>query len=80
MELKISLAAVRVNAKKTQAELAKEMQVTRETINKWEKGKSIPTKAQIHLLAEICDFPVDNIFLPYNITEREANSYNNEKE
>ena len=74
------MAAVRVNAKKTQAELAKEMQVTRETINKWEKGKSIPTKAQIHLLAEICDFPVDNIFLPYNITEREANSYNNEKE
>lgn len=71
MDLKISLAAVRVNAKKTQAELAKEMQVTRETINKWEKGKSIPTKAQIHLLAEICAFPVDNIFLPDNITERE---------
>lgn len=71
MDLKISLAAVRVNANKTQAELAREMQVTRETINKWEKGKSSPTKAQIHLLAEICAFPVDNIFLPYNITERD---------
>ena len=72
MDIKISLAAVRVNAKKTQAQLAKEMQVTRETINKWEKGKSFPTKAQIHLFAEICNFPVDNIFLPTNITKREV--------
>lgn len=38
MDIKISLAAVRVNANKTQAELAEEMQVTRETVNKWEKG------------------------------------------
>lgn len=74
MELKISLAAVRVNAKKTQAELAREMNVSRETVNKWEKGKSIPSKAQIYLLAEICDFPVDNIFLPYNITECEVDN------
>jgi DNA-binding XRE family transcriptional regulator len=68
LDIKISLAAVRVNANKTQAELAEEMQVTRETVNKWEKGKVAPTKAQIYLFAKICDFPVDNIFLPYNIT------------
>lgn len=72
MDLKISLAAVRVNAKKTQAELAREMQVSRETINKWEKGKAVPTKAQVYLFAEVCDFPVDNIFLPCNITECEV--------
>jgi DNA-binding XRE family transcriptional regulator len=72
MDLKISIAAVRVNAKLSQKELASEMDVTRETVCKWENGKSTPTKAQIHLLSEICNFPIENIFLPSNITEREA--------
>lgn len=72
MDIKISLAAVRVNANKTQSAIAKEMQVSRETVNKWEKGKSTPTKAQIYLFADICNFPVSNIFLPTNITQSDV--------
>ena len=40
-DLQISLAAARVNAGLTQADVAKEMRLNKQTIVNWEKGKVI---------------------------------------
>ena len=67
-ELKISLAAARVNAQMTQATVAERMHVSKQTIVNWEKGKIIPGTAQLQFLCSLYDFPVDNIFLPNECT------------
>lgn len=67
--IKISLAAARVNANKSQEELAKEMEVTRNTLANWENGKTRINKAQLHLFCELCCIPVGNIFLPYEFSK-----------
>lgn len=67
--IKISLAAARVNANKSQEELAKEMEVTRGTIANWENGKTKISKAQLYLFCELCCMPVGNIFLPYGFSK-----------
>lgn len=63
-DLKISLAAARVNAGLTQAEVAKEMKVTKNTIVAWERGAREPKMSQARRLSELYNIPLDNIFLP----------------
>ena len=63
-KLQISLAAARVNAKLTQEDVAKRMQVSKQTIINWEKGKVIPKIPEIEMLSRIYNIPQDNIFLP----------------
>nr|DAV29045.1 MAG TPA: Helix-turn-helix XRE-family like protein [Caudoviricetes sp.] len=64
-KLKISLAAARVNAEMTQAEVAKTLHVSPNTLVAWEKGKSEPTVSQGRTLAELYKIPIDSlIFLP----------------
>ena len=63
-DVKISLAAARVNANMTQTEVAEKMHVSKQTIVNWEKGKIIPGTAQLSFLCKLYSFPVDNIFLP----------------
>ena len=41
-ELRISMAAARVNAGLTQDEMAKRMKLTKQTIVNWEKGRVKP--------------------------------------
>lgn len=60
--IKISLAAARVNARKTQAQLAEEMEISRMTLANLENGKTQISKAQLHLFCELCNIPVANIF------------------
>lgn len=67
-ELKISLAAARINARMTQKEVAEKMHVTKQTIINWEKGKNIPKTAQLEFLCRLYEFPVDNIFLQTKCT------------
>lgn len=67
--IKISLAAARVNARKTQAQLAEEMEISRMTLANLENGKTQISKAQLHLFCELCNIPVANIFLPYKFSE-----------
>lgn len=67
-DLKISLAAARVNAKMTQSTVAEKMHVSKQTIINWEKGKNVPGTAQLQFLCNLYDFPVDNIFLPGECT------------
>ena len=67
--IKISLAAARVNARKTQAQLAEEMEISRMTLANLENGKTQISKTQLHLFCELCNIPVANIFLPYKFSE-----------
>lgn len=67
-EVKISLAAARVNANMTQAEVADKMHISKQTVVNWEKGKIMPRTAQLDFLCRLYQFPVDNIFLPTEYT------------
>lgn len=58
------MAAARVNARLTQADVAAEMGVGKATIVNWEKGRSEPTVTQALWLSERYGIPIDNIFLP----------------
>ena len=63
-KLQISLAAARVNAGMTQEDVAKAMNVTRQTVVNWEKGRGIPGIPEIEMLSRIYGISQDNIFLP----------------
>lgn len=67
--IQISLAAVRVNANLTQLELAKKMEVDRQTVINWEKGYTKITTPWLLMFADKCNFPVDNISLPIKSTK-----------
>lgn len=63
----ISLAAARVNAQKTQEEVAKALKVGKQTIVSWEKGESEPRISQARMLSELYQIPLDHIFFTYKI-------------
>lgn len=65
---KISLAAARVNAGLTQSDVAKIMEISKQTIVNWEKGKVVPKPAQLRMLLDIYKISKDNIFLPCELT------------
>lgn len=63
-KIQISLAAARVNAGLTQADVAKEMHVSKQTIINWEKGKVVPGIPEMEMLSRLYKIPQDYIFLP----------------
>ncbi len=63
-ELKISLAAARVNAGLTQAEVAEKMGVTANTVVNWEKGKATPSIVVARKLVNLYGLELNNIFFP----------------
>lgn len=63
-QVQISLAAARVNAGLTQSDVARKMNVGKQTIVNWEKGKSEPKMSQSRKLSDLYGIPLDNIFLP----------------
>lgn len=63
-KLQITLAAARVNAGMTQEDVAQRLQVSKQTIINWEKGRTIPGIPEIEMLARIYGIPQENIFLP----------------
>ena len=63
-DLKISMAAARVNAKKTQQDVANIMRVSKQTIVNWENGKVIPRPAQFKMYCDICARSEDYVALP----------------
>lgn len=67
-QIKISLAAARVNAKMTQNDVCKVMNVSKQTIVNWESGKVKPSKAVIHFLADLYNIPEDCFLLPVECT------------
>lgn len=62
LEMKISMAAARVNAKLTQKEFADLCGVRVETVNSWEQGKTEPPVSAIRKLSEESKIPMDFIF------------------
>ena len=62
-KFQISLAAARVNAGLTQEEVAKAMNISKNTLVNWEKGKAEPTINQGRRLSELYNMPLEHIFL-----------------
>ena len=67
-EIKISLAAARVNANLTQDDVAKKLRVSNKTVSNWEKGIVIPSAAVLFMLSSIYKIPENNIILPEKFT------------
>lgn len=59
--LKISLAAARVNAELTIEKASKMLKVSKNTLIKWEKGISCPPWDKVQMISEIYNFPSDHI-------------------
>ena len=57
----ITIAAARVNAKKTQAEVAKALHVGKQTICSWENGKTSPTVEKAMEFCRFCQVPYDRV-------------------
>ena len=68
-ELKISLAAARVNAELSQREVAKMLKVGQQTILNWEKGKVAIPAFQLERLTEIYKIPIENIRIKKSCTD-----------
>lgn len=68
-ELKISLAAARVNAELSQREVAGMLKVGQQTILNWEKGKVAIPAFQLERLAEIYQIPIENIRIKKSCTD-----------
>ena len=62
--VRISLAAARTNAGKTQDEWAELMGVTKSTIWNWENGRGCPNVPQLRKISELSAIPMDFIFVP----------------
>lgn len=60
--LKISLAAARVNAGFTQKEAAQMLGISNKTLALWEKGEAFPSVVQAEIIYKIYKRPVDSIF------------------
>ena len=60
-ELKISLAAARVNAGLTQREFAKACGVSETTVISWEAGKTFPSIGKLSKLEKVLGISVANI-------------------
>lgn len=61
---KISLEAVRVNAKMKQKEWAKKLGVSQATVINWEKGNTEPSLSQLRYMSELSGIPMDYIYVP----------------
>ena len=76
-QLQISLAAARVNAGMTQEEVSKIMQISKQTLINWEKGKSAPGIAHLEMLCRLYNIAERYIFLPcYSTNSRVTNKIN----
>lgn len=60
-DFKISMAAARVNANKTQAEVAEALHVGKQTVVSWENGKTSPTVEKAQEFCRFCNIPFDRV-------------------
>lgn len=58
---KITLAAARVNAGLSQDEAAKRINVSKETLSNYERGKTVPDWGTVKRIEEVYDFSSDFI-------------------
>ena len=60
-DFKITIAAARINARKTQKEIAETLHVGRQTVWNWENGKTSPTVEQAIDFCQLCGIPFDRV-------------------
>lgn len=60
MELQEKLRCLRKENHISQIELAEELDVSRQTVSRWEAGASIPTTENLMRLSELYQVPLDN--------------------
>ncbi len=72
--MEISLSACRVNARMSQADMAKALSVSPATIFNWEKGKSEPSLTQLRKISELSGIPIDNIAVGQDSIILDSNS------
>lgn len=66
--MKISLAAARVNAGLTQEQVAEKIEVSKNTLISWEKGRTVPKIAYFEMLCRLYNISKDSIFFPDDLT------------
>ena len=60
-DYKMTIAGARVDARKTQAEVAKALHVSKQTVGSWEKGKTSPTVEKAMEFCRFCNIPYDRV-------------------
>lgn len=72
--MKISLAAARVNAGLYQRDAAKRLGITPETLRNYERGKQVPSWTTVKEMEKIYGISADNIFfrLETRLSEKDA--------
>ena len=63
-ETKLSLKAARVNAKLTQIQAAKRLEITTQTLRNWETGKTCPSLDKAQRLCDLYQVDINSIFMP----------------
>lgn len=61
--IKISIAAARVNSGLNQREFAEKVGVSLATVTNWEKGKTEPDASQLRAISRLSGIPMDFIFV-----------------
>ncbi len=69
--MKVSFAAMRVNARMTQKEVAKAIGVSNKTIQNWENNISAPNVLQYESLCKLYRCTKDDIFVPKILAKSE---------
>jgi DNA-binding XRE family transcriptional regulator len=67
-ELKITIKAARVNCGLTQREAAEAIGCSRESLQAYECGKTIPNWAIVKRIEEVYGIPIDNLIFAGNLT------------
>lgn len=63
----------------SQEELGMEMQISRQTVSKWEAGQSYPDFARLVMLSDFFDMTLDELVKDIDVQEVRENSFTNEK-
>lgn len=69
--MKVSIKGARIEKHMTQKQVADAMNVAKETISNWERGKTAPTAPQLIALCNLYNVELSDIFLPDNFAKSE---------
>ena len=69
--MKVSIKGARIEKHMTQKQAADAMDVTKETISNWERGRTAPTAPQLIALCNLYGVELSYIFLPESLAKSE---------
>ena len=71
------LKSARLAKELTQSEVAKKLYVTRQTVSRWEQGKTLPNIYVIQELSDLYDISLDELVVNTGLENKEAKSMKN---